>query len=161
MATTPDEDDEFALRATRDGGYWDFARDSKGDCPAKKLIWMYSTGGTVIENALRAQEFLALMEVAERGEAVRGQDVTKIHRCEGLLELRWERPAPMAEEDRPVRFRLYFAEPAEEPDLLLALHFEKKAIRGLSERQILAEQNRQIDLGCDLLTFWRNARGKK
>lgn len=155
-----DEDEVFATRSTRDGGVWEFARDEKGDCPCKRAMFAYTKYGTAIEQTIRAREFLAMLEAAEKGRLVRGEkaDVARIYRHKtlpNLYELRFGRVKPIPGEALPVQFRLYFAEPPEVDGLMLGLSFEKKSIEGLTDEEIQAEQNRSIDDAAAIYAMWR------
>lgn len=152
-----DAGDEFALRSTRGGGSWDFARDLKGNCPGKKSLFAYMGYGTEVERLLRERELLGMLNAAEEGRLTRGpgQDVSKVGRHSELLEMRFGHVTAIRGEDRPVRFRLYFAEPPQVEGLLLGLIFHKKAIHGMTDAQIRSEQNKSIDDAAALYKVWR------
>lgn len=154
------EDEVYATRSTRDGGTWDWARGEQTDSPCKRAIFAYTEYGTEIEQAIRAREFLGMLEAAEQGRLIRGEkaDVAPIYRHKNLpnfYELRFGKIKPIPGEALPVQFRLYFAEPPEVDGAILGLSFEKKAIEGLSDKQIQAAQNHSIDDAAATYTMWR------
>jgi hypothetical protein len=111
---------------------------------AKKEMLELFVEGTPLEKKMRYAEIRDVLERAERGELLWGEDLQELERHPSLLELRWELN-PFASEDPPVLLRLYFAEPRDQQDVLLALHFHFKVIED-SDLDTRAAQNDAIDV---------------
>ena len=148
-----------AWRSTRDGGHWEFARDGKGGCPVKDRINIHTIVGTKVEQAVREAELGQHFQDAADGRLQWGADVKAVRRESGLYEIRWTRATAFAGEERPVHFRMYFAEPPEVDGLLLGLWFHKKAFKKLSAREKTAAQDAEIGHAAALLKLWRSTRG--
>jgi hypothetical protein len=152
-----------ANRATNSGGYWDFVRNGRGEDRVRTEIWAYVGYGSDIEKAMREQEIHDMLERAtlgtllhrEKGE-ITGGDVAAMSRAPGVFELIWNQVGGFAGEERPVLFRLYFAEPPEVDELLLGLFFSKKRVK--PKREITTMQNEDIDEAGARYKAWRGSR---
>lgn len=110
--------------------------------------------GTVLEKKMRALEFYDTMQAAATG-SLRWLDwnFDSVASFEHLLELRWGM-SPFQSETPPVEIRLYFTEPAAEPNVLLALVFHRKDVT--EKREIKKLQNEQMGIAETRRVTWLN-----
>lgn len=89
------------------------------------------------DQALRQAEVHDLLSRAEQGQLAQPEDAKQIQLDRDLREIRFR----FGKE----HFRLYFAEPVEEPTLLLALHCHRKLTAG-SRAAVKHDQDRHIQI---------------
>lgn len=94
------------------------------------------------DRAVREAEVKRVLDRAEQGLLVRPDEVDQVMLDADLREIRFQFPSGP--------YRLYFAEPEDEPNLLLALHCHRKRV-DLPENLLRDDQSAHMRLARDRL----------
>lgn len=120
--------DRRGLRASQDGGYWQFYRDPDGRAVVSLEVWELTDKIGTDDALMLKAEIRQKMEAAKAGRLRFGEkeDVSSIWREPDLCELRLGHVSFDEEEPSGYKHRLYFAEPPQVQRLMLGLKFARK-----------------------------------